>query len=327
MSPSPRRLSPSSASALAALAVLAGACGDGNHDAPRAPALLHHDDPAAAKIDLAAARAQPAALVAALTAPPDPLGGFTLIARQRTQVLDGQAEVYALDVEDRLRLDAAGQYLAARATSDGQAREVRFVGGLLYLAVGPPALELGGGDVVAGKLHRRAPTSPDEPRTYKQDTFGAFGQTFALVAPWATLGDGGEVEAARRPGQKITLGLASKRTPLPAPRTPLPQQAWRDSLTVTALSGEVVLDRATGLPLAAQLEAKGTFVRDGKTFTLVVSASHELAGTEGSVNPPLPEQVADTPPRTREVEERERLLEGLAAPARRGPAAGAEGKP
>jgi hypothetical protein len=295
------------------------ACGsDGTGKVP-APALLH-EPPAKVAPSPAQALASPAALVQALSAPHAPLGAFSLTSHQTIRVALGGSTIMTLETEDRLLVDSQGDFDASRSTSDGLARALIWSGGLLYVGVGPPPDPASApGQAVAGKLHRRPPTSPDEPAKLSGEAFGAFGDSVALVARWAKLSDGGPVEVAGRAGHKIRLALAS--APGPAIISATGSRAWRESLVVTALSGEAVLDDRTGLPLAGKLHATGTFVRAGKTYALELGASHELGPAAGTVVLPAADMIVDTPERSHDVAIEDGLLEGLAPRHHRGPAA------
>jgi hypothetical protein len=129
--------------------------------------------------------------------------------------------------------------------------------------------------------------------------------------------DGGATTVAGRPGHKIVLALGPAR---PHPEA-LAERKWREGVVVQALSGEVVLDDATGAPLAGKLDAKVSFVREGHNYEMTLSASHSVKDVGGavSITPPAAEESVDTPERSHDFEDREELLHGIAPPAKRGP--------
>lgn len=137
-----------------------------------------------------------------------------------------------------------------------------------------------------------------------------------LAGPRLELGPIVETELGGRPALRLTLQRGDANHP---ERIVEPPHAWRHEASIDAISGEVVIDRATGLWLSAKLEL-AWHAKD--------SASREVHGSlqlEGSVEP-LPEgdalRATITPPepakplpeRDRPQLLRERLLDGLAAP-------------
>jgi hypothetical protein len=130
-----------------------------------------------------------------------------------------------------------------------------------------------------GKFHHRAPAEPDEPARLLDETFASFGAHFDVVASAAAVSDAGATTVAGRPAHKITLALGPAR-----PRAEsTPERAWRQGVTVQALTGEVSLDDATGLPLAGQLSAKVTFVREGHSYEMALEATHAVKDIGGAI--------------------------------------------
>jgi hypothetical protein len=292
------------------------ACGKRKTDAAVPSPLLSTPAPHDEAIDVARAAADPDALRRALVRPHrlgSALGAHTFKATSKLRVTESGAEVEALDVSESLELAATGAFHVLSKNSKDYGREAIFV----------PAAAGSAGELWIrpgfGKYHHRAPAEPDEPARLLDETFATLGADFDLVAASAAVSDAGSATVAGRPGRKITLALGKPR----AHKESVPERAWRDGVTVQALAGEVVLDEATGLPLAGQLDAKLTFVREGHTYEMTLSATHAVADVGGSVAvaPPAPEDAVETPARSHDFEDREELLHGIAPPAKRGPTA------
>lgn len=200
-----------------------------------------------------------------------------------------------------------GAFHAVYTNSADYGREVTFEGGKLYLR---PRYQ---------RWHGRAPESPDEPSAIRDSFFDAIGATWELLAPRAELTDGGPTQVAGRAGRKIMVKAAPGQREIP--KEPLKQRKWRETRSIEAVSGEIVLDADKGVPLAAKLTGTIAFSRDGRRFTLKVTldASASAFGQLVAVAPPPGDQVVATPERLREVDDRDYLLQGIAPPLRRNP--------
>lgn len=207
-------------------------------------------------------------------------------------------EVEALDEKTRLDVAASGELHALYENSRHYGREIVYAGGSIYTR---PRW---------GKFHRRPPARDDEPLEAADEVYGALGADFELVAHAARVVDGGETSVRGRRARRVTVELGPARA---RPREKLAQRKWRESLRVTQLEGELVLDAETGAVLSGRLFGEASFVQGDKTFTMSLRAAHEIEEVGGAVTvaPPSPEETADTPSRSRELEERERLLDGL----------------
>lgn len=256
---------------------------------------------AADPLELARAVAQPHATVA------DALGGHRFRGSSSIEVREGAEVVEAIADETAIAYRSDGSFAATLDNSRDYGRHATFAGGTLYLR---PRY---------GKYHRRAPTDDGEPARIRGDVFATLGAYFELVAPAAAIADAGEVQHAGRAARRLQLSRAAKPVARPAERRP--ERAWRDEVSVEELTGDVVLDAATGVPLRAALDARVRFVRDGRTFVMTLKVAHEVTddGSEPEVAAPPDDQVVDTPHRSTEAEERERLLEGIAPPPRKAP--------
>jgi hypothetical protein len=102
------------------------------------------------------------------------------------------------------------------------------------------------------------------------------------------------------------------------PRESLSQRRWRESRTITALDGEIVLDAETGVPLAAKLAAQIGFSRDGRRFAMKLSLDAQVTKLGAApIAAPAEAEVVATPARRGEVDERDYLLHGIAPPIKK----------
>jgi hypothetical protein len=235
------------------------------------------------------------------------LGPHAYSIATETLVDEAGKRLSALSDQTTIELGAAGAYHAIYNNSADYGREVTFHGGRMYLR---PRYQ---------RWHARAPESPEEPARVRDSFFDAIGATWDLLSPGAELTDGGAVQVAGRAGRKVVVKLApSPRSPAPEPLT---QRKWREKRTVDALAGELVLDVASGMPLAAKLSGTVSFSRDGRRFTMKLSVDGKASaiGQPVEIAPPPEDQIVATPERRREVDDRDYLLQGIAPPSRRNP--------
>ena len=303
---------------LATLVVAASGCGKRKADAAAPSPLLSAPAPHDESIDVARAATDPEALRRALVRPHHlgaKLGAHTFSGSSRLRVTESGTEVEALDVEESIQVAPSGAFHVISKNSKDYGREAVYV----------PSPSAGNpGDLWIrpgfGKFHHRAPAEPDEPARLVDETFATLGADYDLVANAAELSDGGAVNVGGRPARKITIALGKARA---GRKQSAPERAWRDGVTVQALSGEVVLDEATGLPLSGALDARVTFVREGHTYEMTLAAKHTVdeVGGNVAVAPPNPDDAVETSGRSHDFEDREELLHGIAPPAKRGPTA------
>jgi hypothetical protein len=304
-------------------ALATSGCGKRKSATEAASPLLHASTSHEDRVDVARAARDPDALRRALTRPhrAASLGAHRLEASSKLRVTEAGAEVESLDVTEALEESADGAFHVLSHNSRDYGREAFFVPG----AQGAADADKAGRLWIRpgfGKFHHRAPAEPDEPARLLDETFASFGAHFDVVAGAAAVTDAVATTVAGRPAHKITLALGPARPH----REAAPERAWREGVTVQALAGEVSLDDATGLPLAGQLTAKVTFVREGHSYELALEATHAVKdiGAAVAIAPPAAADSVETPERSHDFEDREELLHGIAPPAKRGPQAPAK---
>jgi hypothetical protein len=264
-----------------------------------------------AKIDLDRAAKDPGELGLALALPHhevgELLGVHTTTIVMATHVTENGKPVTDLDDKTIIELGAKGAFHASYTNSADYGRETSFVGGKLYLR---PRYQ---------RWHQRAPETPDEPRQIADQFYDPIAATWDLVAPGVELTDKGTAQVAGRAGRKIEI------KPAPSPKKPAPehlaQRQWRETRTIDALTGEVVLDADTGVPLAVKLSGTIGFVRDGRRFAMQVSVQSDVSAIAqpATIAVPAMEEVVATPERMREVDDRDYLLQGIAPPSHKAP--------
>lgn len=302
----------------ALLATAATSCRGPEEDrdgpADEAGGLVAAEAPAAdAPVDVSLAARDPGALLRAAAMPHHQvsalLGSHVYWATSSVEVTvdpGGDAEaVEQLEVTARIELDGPERFRAVVESSADYGREIIFAGGHLHLRPRH------------GRFHRRAPDATDEPARLRDQIYAELHGNLDLFATGLAVRDGGDTDMDGRPVRRVELA----RVEVPHRRRPsaAPQHAWRSSIEVEELSGEILLDRETGVPLAATLDGVVHARRDGRLLRMRVSVEHgiETIGEPVTVTPP--EDWVATSIRSRELEERERLLKDIAQPARPAP--------
>jgi len=302
----------------AVLALCSAACGRSQSvpDQELTGLVVEAKKPDAA-IDVERATREPAELTRALMQPYRAtlaaLGPHSVAVNTETVITEragaagGSASAPVTELSDHAQIENgdAGAFHGIYTNSADYGREVTFVDGKLYLR---PRYQ---------RWHGRAPEAPDEPAALRDQFFDALGAMWDLLAPGAELSDGGPIEIAGRAGRKISVRRSAE--PANPPAEPLAQRRWREARTVDAVTGEIVLDAAKGVPLAVKLAGTIGFSRDGRRFTMKVSLDSALSGlgTTTEIAAPGDDDVVATPERLREVDARDYLLQGIAPPLRR----------
>jgi hypothetical protein len=142
-----------------------------------------------------------------------------------------------------------------------------------------------------------------------------------LYANWELLANRAELTArdtaqiGGRTGKTIEINTAPKARP--RPKETFEHRKWRESIKVDSVKGSIVLDAESGAPLKGRLDGKLSFRRDGRDFVMTVAVTHEVSdiGKAAAISKPPADQTVDTHKRRYELEERDRLLRGIAPPA------------
>jgi hypothetical protein len=163
-----------------------------------------------------------------------------------------------------------------------------------------------------GRTWLAGPLESDLWQLWADDAQHAVLDLVQLAGPHADLGEVEPIEVDGRPAVRVSLRASETHHPERTLEAPTP---WRHGATVEIATASIVLDRATGLWLAAQMELRWRFED---------VAGRDLAGLarfDGRVEI-LAEPPPITPPGTSEpIPERERpqllrdrMLDGLAGP-------------
>lgn len=262
-----------------------------------------------AKIGVDRAAKEPAELGRALAQPLRKilvdLGPHTATLAAVTTVDEAGKPVSSLSDATKIEIGEAGAFHALYGNDADYGREVIFVGGTLYLR---PRYQ---------RWHGRAPETADEPADLRDQFFEPVAATWDLLAPAIEVSDKGPADVGGRPGRKIAIQLSPKPAK-PAAET-VAQKKWREQRTIEEVSGEVILDADKGAPLAVQLTGTVSFMRDGRRFKMKTSITANLSaiGTPVAITAPAQTEVVATPERTREVDDRDYLLQGIAPPIRK----------
>lgn len=233
------------------------------------------------------------------------LGAYTVAIDLHTIVHEADKQVSDLAEHTVIEHGDKGAYHALYNNSADYGREVTFTAGKLYLR---PRYQ---------RWHARAPETADEPQKIADTLADTLGATWDLVAPAAELTDQGGAQVAGHAGRKIAVKLTPN--PRPPATESLAQRKWRQTRTVGALAGEVILDADHGMPLSVKLDATIGFQRDGRAFQmkLALVAAASAIGQPTAITAPAGDDVVATPERQREVDDRDFLLQGIAPPLRK----------
>ncbi len=236
------------------------------------------------------------------------LGAHKLVQSAKLQLAVGEAKD-ALDETWTMEVDARGNAHLNHENSHDTGFETWFLDGQAYVR---PRY---------GRFVRRL-AEGDEIERARDEQQGVFASWLAVLGRWAARKDGGAVTHLGRPAHKIVLSLDGSPSRL---RDKDPNHQWRKQMMVSALSGEVIVDDASGAPLHAVLDAsytapRGTMeaTKPGEVaVTLSYRADVQDLGAVAQLQPP-----ADFVPalvRPRPLVDKQVLLDGLIAPPKADP--------
>jgi hypothetical protein len=166
------------------------------------------------------------------------------------------------------------------------------------------------------RWHKRAPSNDAEPIALRDHFYEPIAAHWDLLAPATAISDGGEATFAGQQARKITLSTAAP--PRSPAAEPLTHRKWRQSRTLEGVAGEAVLDAGSGALLQLSLRGTVGFHRDGVAYSMRIEVSSAVSnvGQTPVITEPAAEEVVLTPGRMHEVDDRDKLLEGIAPPLR-----------
>lgn len=254
------------------------------------------------------AAAEPAELTRALMQPfsavATQLGPHRTEMLQATTVGEGGTVVEELTETTVIELGESGAYHGTYGNTADYGREVIFDGTSLFLR---PRYQ---------RWHRRAPESPTEAVEQRDKFYAPIAATWDLFAPAVELIDRGNADVVGRSGRKIELRKAPKVGANPPEK--LTQRKWREARVIEDVSGEVILDTEKAVPLSVKLAGTISFMRDGRRFKMKVTLDSKITSvTAAAITVPEKTDIIVTPERMREVDDRDKLLEGIAPPTRK----------
>lgn len=158
-----------------------------------------------------------------------------------------------------------------------------------------------------GTFASRRP-EPGELDRLRETAETMLGDDLELLSPGLAIRDAGTGSVLGHTTRKLELSLGDGAT---TGSDDEPRHAWRKTLKVGKLAGQIEVDAATGAPLAATLDAEYSMPRDGGALLthLVVTLASRAA------EPLHAPDAVPSPHRARPMVERNQLLEGLAPPA------------
>jgi hypothetical protein len=158
-----------------------------------------------------------------------------------------------------------------------------------------------------GRFLRRRPEG-DEIDALRRGVEGVAADYLALLEPWLQVRDSGRLQVGGRAALKLALSAIAE--PTHVPEEPDPARAWRSTIKVRYIDGELLVDQASGALLQARLSAAYSFERSGEkgplTATLTLRQSVSAAGTIAA-----PTDAVRATRRPRPMLDRDELLKGL----------------
>jgi hypothetical protein len=242
--------------------------------------------------------AEPDQLLRALSLPgaqlDQQLGAHRLTAGSRTQIEPPGRPVEQLDESYRLDSDGKGALHVVHDNSRGYGLEAVLLAGQLY---------------VKPRYGRFAIHRPegDEVARLRDNVEGvAFGY-LEVLRRWLVVKEVGRSEAFGRPAVRVALSASASPSKMPSERAAY--RKWRDTVEVRSINGELLLDAASGAPLAGRLVASYTFSRSDLKGPVAVTLDYKM-----ETRPPEPIVApadAVVARRSRPMVDRDALLEGL----------------
>lgn len=148
---------------------------------------------------------------------------------------------------------------------------------------------------------------PEESLLRLENVWSVVTAPFALIKRYLHLVPKGDQKGAGRTGSLYRV--ERKVGAFPSKGT-LRHRAWRDSLLVTRLEGDVVLDRVTGVPLSLKLSYEVTVTKN--KFPIQLKGTLEATMTSFGEDPtvPIPSKFTIASPLQRDKVDEDQLLKG-----------------
>lgn len=243
---------------------------------------------------------EPDSLLAALGRPgaaTDPLlGAHALTLRSSVEITTAGLPIEKLDETARMDCDGKGNFHLLRDNSHRQGIEALGAGNLLYVR---PRF--------APFTSRRA--EGDDAARLRALVEGQAGGILSVFSDWLEIKDGGR---ATREGRLIrSLALRRAESPFAARKRSVGGK-WHESMQVSTLSGELMVDAATGVAREMTLDAAYTFVRESASNPIAVKLHFEQHTVPPDpIVPPV--DALPSPRRPRPLLDKQTLLDGLVA--------------
>ncbi len=266
---------------------------------------------ASPKVNVDAAAKESAAFWAAIALPhawlSEQIGAHLVEGTSSVQVSEEENTLEELQDTLSLRIDGEDRYRFTLDNSKEYGRHATFDGQYLYLR---PRF---------GPYHKRTPQNESEAAKHRNEAFAGASDYLELFRGQLEVSDGGAQTFAGRAVRIVRF----KNSPDKQKRaeSSLLQKKWRQSIEVSTLDGHAALDAQTGAVLDLQFKGSLSFERDGKTQNMTIAAQRSVSeiGHAEAIAAPDDATLLEIPARRRQLDERDRLLKGIAPPARKAP--------
>lgn len=198
--------------------------------------------------------------------------------------------------------DAGPRFSLSQSNDHDRGRNVVVLDGRMYVQL-------------AHRPFTVQPVESDVHELWLDDAAHAVGDAVAFVAPGAAMQARAAAGEGLGGGDAVVISLELADTPA-APPAAAPGQAWRQNARFTEISGSIRIDSATGAWLEAELTAAYELADSEGN---IATGGLNLAGTLQPRSPDAaalsaPPDAKPLPERLRYEVERQRILDGLAAP-------------
>lgn len=158
-----------------------------------------------------------------------------------------------------------------------------------------------------GRFVQRSPEG-DEVERARDEATGLMADYLAVLGRFVSRTVAGESVVDGKKLLKVQLGKAAAPEKFSDPD---PAHAWRESIDVATLDGEVLVDAATGTPASETLNARYTAKRGDQTIVTTIAYHATLGDLDGKTPIAPPESGIVSLERTRPLLDKQTLLDGL----------------